>query len=132
MLLHTRLIAAVIIVMPAGRLIRDHSYIGGVEVAVAIVMSALFAALFAFVYRRMSFGGSAPPGGRKHRRVLIGMAPMVVLGLGGLILLKTSCRCSDVPLLVEAAAYWAPIAWGVGGMAAGLGFLGVRAPTIRI
>lgn len=80
----------------------------------------------------MRFGDSAPPGGRKHRRGLIGMAPVVAVGLGVLIFLNTSCRCSDVPLLVEAAAYWAPIAWVVGAMAAGVGFLGVKAPTIPI
>ena len=80
----------------------------------------------------MRFGDSAPPGGRKHRRVLIGMAPVVAVGLGVLIFLNTSCRCSNVPLLVEAAAYWAPIAWVVGAMAAGVGFLGVKNPTIPI
>lgn len=125
-----RLFAGWIILMPVFRLIEYHDPVNILGVVVMITMSTAFAVLFAFIYRRMRFGSSAPSAGRSHRRVIAGMAPAFAAGLAGFFALQSGCACSgaviDLSMLGKLAAFWSPFAWIDGALAAGLGFLGIK------
>ena len=127
----TRLFAAWLIFMPAfALLIAHHDPTNVLGAAAMTALSFAFAMLFAFVYRRMRFGSSAPAAGRSHRRVIAAMAPAFAACLAGFFALKSGCACSaaavELALLWKLLVFWAPFLWINGALAALLGQLGVK------
>jgi len=127
----TRLFGAWIIFMPAFALLTaHHDPVNVLGAAAMTALSSAFALIFAFVYRRMRFGSSAPSAGRSHRSVIAAMAPAFAAGLAGFFALKGGCACSaaavELALLWKLLVFWAPFLWINGALAALLGQLGVK------